>query len=45
MSEVSSVDFFSKVELTHKLLKPFNLAKDNLEILYDEKMLKKKLPK
>ena len=41
MSEVSSVDFFSKVELTHKLLKPFNLAKDNLEILYDEKMLKK----
>ena len=41
MTEVSNVDFFSKVELTHKLLKPFNLAKDNLEILYDEKMLKK----
>ena len=36
-----TLDFFSKVELTHKLLKPFNLAKDNLEILYDEKMLKK----
>lgn len=41
MTNQLNLEFFSKVDLTHKLLEPFNLAEIDSEVLFDEKMLKK----